>query len=85
MNNGENFSPELQMEIDGKNPETFTMPTEFRKRRQEIAWKYQLPEGKHTVKILLLGPGPGYRINPGDLIVYSSKKPQNIWKTDKTN
>ena len=82
VNNGKNFSPELKMEIDGLNTETFRMPTEFRKRRQEIAWKYQLPEGKHTVTIQLLHPGPGYRINPGDLIVYSSKKPQSIWKTD---
>ena len=54
--------------------ERFTMPSNFSKRRREIAWKYQLSDGPHKVKISLLNAKPGFSVQSGDLIVYSSSK-----------
>jgi len=71
----EDMDLQLEMSIDGGEAESFKMPTSFAKRRHEIAWKYQLPEGKHRVFIKLLNPAPGFRVDVGDLVVYSSSKP----------
>jgi hypothetical protein len=71
---------QLEMTIDGGEAESFVMPTAFAKRRHEVAWKYQLPEGKHSVKITLKNPAPGYRVNVNDVLVYSSQKIKNTWK-----
>ena len=73
---------QLEMSIDGGEVERFKMPTGFLKRRHDVAWKYELPEGKHIVKIMLKNPGEGYRININDLLVYSSNKIENTWKTE---
>jgi hypothetical protein len=68
---------ELEMSIDGGATEKILMPTRFATRKHEIAWKYQLTEGPHKVKITLLNPTPGFKVDVGDLIVYSSKKGEN--------
>ena len=67
----------LEMEIDGGQAEKFSMSSNFSKRRHEVAWKYQLAEGPHKVKIKLLNPTPGFSLKAGDLIVYSPVKPEN--------
>ncbi len=72
---------ELEFTIDGGVAETFKMSTSFIKRRHEVAWKYQLTEGNHTVKVRLLNPTSGFFINMEDMIVYSMTKPKNTWKT----
>jgi ADP-ribosylglycohydrolase len=71
---------QLEMAVDGGEAETFVMPTAFAKRRHEVAWKYQLSEGKHVVKVMLKNPAPGYRVNVNDMLVYSSQKVKNTWK-----
>ncbi len=63
---------ELDLSIDGEAPEAFTMPTNFAKRRHEVAWKYQLPEATHFVTLRLKNPQAGYWIDVNDLIVYAS-------------
>ncbi|MEN8116029.1 MAG: ADP-ribosylglycohydrolase family protein [Bacteroidota bacterium] len=70
----------LEMSIDGGEAEEFVMPTTFRTRKHELAWKYQLQEGKHKVSIKMLNPEKGLQIDVGDLIMYSSKKIENTWK-----
>ena len=73
---------QLEMSIDGGEAEQFKMPTGFLQRRHEIAWKYQLSDGKHVVKIMLKNPEEGYQINANDLLIYSSTKNENTWKTN---
>ncbi|MDX1285887.1 MAG: ADP-ribosylglycohydrolase family protein, partial [Draconibacterium sp.] len=68
---------EVEMTIDDEKPERFIMPTVSQKRRLELAWKYQLPEGKHTVKLKILNAELGTWVRTGDMLVYSSKKPEN--------
>jgi len=61
------------MYIDGKKVETAKFPTAFRYRRHDLFWKYQLPKGKHTVKIELDTPSDKYMLRSWDYIVYSDK------------
>ena len=63
---------QLELDIDGEKVEDFEMPTGFAKRKHEVAWKYELPEGKHTVRITLKNPLKGYQVDVNDLIVYTS-------------
>ena len=76
------YTFELELYIDGKRIEKFTMPTAFATRRHEIAWKYQLSEGKHKVKVKVLNPKDGYQVNTGNLIIYSSVKNEKTWKSN---
>lgn len=67
----------LEMYIDGKKTDMFDMPTNKLIRRNELAWKFQLPEGKHQVKIKLLNPKNDYWLKVGELVTYSSKEENN--------
>ena len=71
----EDMDMQLEMSIDGGEVEGFKMPTNFAKRRYDVAWRYKLPEGNHTVRITLKNPQKGYRVDVDDLIVYTSGKP----------
>lgn len=62
----------LELHIDGKKIETFSMSTDYTKRRHEIFWKYQLREGKHTVKVVVTNPRDGYRVWAGNYVVYGN-------------
>jgi hypothetical protein len=55
--------------------ETVKMPTAFRDRRHDVTWKYDLPEGNHTVRLKAKKILPGYRVETNDVLVYSSKEP----------
>ena len=63
--------------VDGQLVETAKMPTERLVRRHEVTWKYDLPEGTHTVTLKARNIPAGYRIEAGDLLVYSSVKPES--------
>jgi len=78
----EDVDANVEISVDGGSPETVTMPTKHQMRRLELAWKYQLAEENHTVKIRLMNPKDGLAIDVGDLIVYSSNKIENTWKTN---
>ena len=70
---GSDTTAKLELTIDAWNQrETILMPTNFAKSKHEIGWKYQLPETKHSVKVKLLNADINFKINVGDLIVYSS-------------
>lgn len=59
------------MYIDGEKVETAKFPTAFRFRRHDLFWKYELPNGKHTVKIEVDTPNNKYLLRSWDYIVYS--------------
>lgn len=79
--NGNDEVIELSMSVDGGDEEKFTMPTNFATRRHELAWKYNLPEGQHSVTLKMLNQNVGMWVDVGDLIVYSSNKIENTWKS----
>ncbi|MBW8327034.1 MAG: ADP-ribosylglycohydrolase family protein [Prolixibacteraceae bacterium] len=73
---------EFEVYVDEQKVEQIKMPTIYTTRRHEVAWKYNLPEGKHQVKLKLLNPQEGYEVRADHLLVYSSVKPANAWKTN---
>ncbi len=51
-------------------------------RRLEPSWKYQMTEGKHTLKLKWLNPDPAYEYRINDLIVYSETPPKSNLPTE---
>jgi len=72
---------EVEMSIDGGEPEEFIMPTARLTRKHDLAWKYQLNEGDHVINIRLANPQQGLYIDAGDLLVYGSGRIENTWKS----
>lgn len=62
-----------QLHIDGKLVETVKLPASFTTRRYDLFWKYQLPQGKHTVRIKLLNPSNTDTLRLQDITLYADK------------
>jgi hypothetical protein len=62
-----------ELYIDGKLVEKPVLPTAFHDRRHELCWNYDLPNGKHEVRLKILNPETGAEIRPADAIIYSDK------------
>jgi hypothetical protein len=71
------YEAELEIFIDGKSDEKVFLPMKNTSRRLEPAWKYQLIEGKHNIKLKWLNPNEYYEIRINDLIVYSETPPKS--------
>jgi len=69
------YVAELEVYIDGILDEKVKMPMKNTSRRLEPAWKYQLPEGKHTVRLKWINPDPEYEIRINDIMIYSENQP----------
>ena len=65
------FNTELY--LDGKLIETPKLPVSYTTRRYDLAWKYQLPKGKHSVKMKILNPSKDNEIRASEAIIYSDK------------
>lgn len=70
------YVAELEIYIDGKKDELVRLPMKNSSRRLEPAWKYQLPEGRHTVRIKWINPENQYEIRINDIVIYSGKQPE---------
>jgi hypothetical protein len=68
------YVAQVEVFIDGKSDEIVLLPMKNTSRRLEPSWKYQLPEGKHTVKLKWLNHQEEYEIRINDLIVYSENQ-----------
>lgn len=73
----DNYVAEVEVYIDGSLDETVYLPMKNTSRRLEPAWKYQLSEGHHDVRLKWNNPHPDYEIRINDLIVYSENPPVN--------
>lgn len=67
----------LEVLVDGQLVETASLSTDWLIRRHEVTWKYGLQEGKHMVTLRVRDIPEGYRIDTGDLIVYSTNEPES--------
>jgi hypothetical protein len=74
---GDPYIAELEVYIDGKLDEKVNMPMKNTSRRLEPAWKYQLTEGKHNVRLKWINPDPDYEIRINDIIIYSENQPES--------
>ncbi len=66
---------EVEVYVDGQLVETAKLPTNWTVRRHEVSWNYDLPEGKHTITLKAKKIPDGYRVEAGDLLVYSTVDP----------
>lgn len=69
------YVAQLELIIDGRLDEIIKMPMKNSSRRLEPAWKYNLTEGAHQVRLKWINPEPGYEIRINDVIVYSGNQP----------
>ncbi len=67
------YVAQLEIYIDNVLDETVKLPMKNTSRRLEPAWKYNLVEGKHTVRLKWINPHPDYEIRINDIVVYSEK------------
>ena len=63
----------IEVSIDGQKAEVAKIPTAFTVRRQELCWRYALPQGEHKVHIKVLNPNDRYEITSSSYIVYSDQ------------
>jgi len=67
----------MEVYIDEDLYETVKLPMKNSARRLEPSWKYQMKEGKHTLKLKWINPDPAYEYRINDLIVYSETPPKS--------
>lgn len=67
----------MEVYLDGALAETVHLPMKNTSRRLEPAWKYQLVDGKHTLRLKWVNPYPSYEYRINDLIVYSQNPPKS--------
>lgn len=63
----------VQLYLDNQLLDTVELPTSYTTRRYELFWKYQIPKGKHTVKMKLMNPSPDHECRLGEVLVYSDQ------------
>lgn len=66
---------EADVFVDGQLLETVKLPTESLVRRHDVAWKYDLPEGKHVILLKARHVPEGYHIYAEDAVLYSTSDP----------
>ena len=60
----------IEVYIDDALSEEVVMPTLSMTRRHDIAWKFNMENGNHNVKIQLKNPVKGYRVEVNKVIIY---------------
>lgn len=68
------YEGRLETYIDGKLFETAVIPADFRKRRHDLTWAYELEPGNHSVEIKILNPLEGSEITVNKIIIYTPEK-----------
>ena len=63
-----------ELYVDGMKTETFRLPVSYTTRRYEICWKYDLPEGKHSIRVKLLNPSPDFPVMNAEALIYTHNK-----------
>ena len=67
----EDYVAQMEVTVDGKS-ETVLMPASFARRRLELYYNYELPEGTHEMRVKWLNPIPNVNVVMRSVTVYSS-------------
>jgi len=65
------FNTELY--LDDQLIENPTLPVSYTTRRHELAWKYQIPKGKHSVRLKITNPSKEHNIHASEVVIYSDQ------------
>src|SRR6266487_1454220 len=68
-----NYVFNTELYIDDKLVESPKLPASYTTRRYEICWKYDLPIGKHVVRLKILNPTTQEQVNVFEAIIYSNQ------------
>jgi hypothetical protein len=68
----------IEVLIDGHLHEKASIPADFKVRRHDLTWAYELNPGKHQVNIKLLNPNPDIPIEANKIIIYTPTKEQRV-------
>jgi inosine-uridine nucleoside N-ribohydrolase len=71
--NGQDQVIVVDVFIDDRLTETVELPTNLARRKYIPFWKYELPDGKHTVRLKVRNPSSGATMSLERAIVYGSK------------
>ena len=63
----------MEVHVDGKHVETVKLPSNQTTRRFVAFWRYQLPNGKHNVRLKLANPAEGGIVTLDYAILYGDK------------
>lgn len=66
----EEYVFEVTFYLDGEKIEQSTLPTSYKLRKHDLIWKYNLPKGKHKVKMVINNPHPNYTVYSWDYVVF---------------
>ena len=77
------YVAKVEVWIDGKKDHTSVMPMKNTDRKVEPAWKYQMKEGRHNVKLKWINPHKDYIIRINDIMYYSENKNYNKFYYNK--
>ncbi|MEP7269203.1 MAG: ADP-ribosylglycohydrolase family protein [Saprospiraceae bacterium] len=82
---GESYTANASFYIDDELIETAALPSDFRTRRHELFWKYDLPKGDHTLTVKLMNRDPKYDVRISDLLIYGDQYApiENIYQFGK--
>jgi len=73
-----NYVFKTELYVDDKLVESPELPASYTTRRYELCWKYDLPKGKHSVRLRILNPSTEEQVNPSEAIIYSDKMMDGI-------
>lgn len=68
-----NYIFNTELFVDGNLVEKPQLPVNFTTRRTDLCWRYQMPEGKHSVKLKILNPVADGALNSIEATIYSNK------------
>ena len=68
-----NYVFNTELYVDDKLVESPKLPASYTTRRYELCWKYDLPKGKHYVRLKILNPSKENEFRAGEAIIYSDK------------
>ena len=69
----QDYVAKMECYVDGKLMETVKLPVDYRVRKYDPYWNYQLPEGKHTISFKWINPEPDVDVELKDIIVYAGR------------
>ncbi len=70
---GSSYVFNTELYVDDKLVESPKLPASYTTRRYELCWKYDLPKGKHTVRLKILNPSKDEEFNSSEAIIYSDR------------
>ena len=72
--NDEDYVFEAELHVDGELVETATWPTNFVTRRFYLFWKYELPDGQHSVEVKILNPSEDANVLLDGITIYGTEE-----------